>query len=105
MGGSTSLFEDVDTTGDKPPPCFGHTLTSVDSSKAILFGGAQGESKEYTMSNDTHMFDADRKTWTRLSVSGKAPSPRAAHAATSLRDMQLVIYGGAGEGTIRHASN
>ncbi len=103
MGGSTSLFEDVGASGDSPPACFGHTLTAIDDSKAILFGGAKGEIHEYMLTNEAYMFDAASRTWTQLSDSGKAPTPRAAHAATSLREMQLVIYGGAGKGTRKDA--
>ena len=34
------IAQDVQFTGDIPPPRFGHTLTMVSQDKAVLFGGA-----------------------------------------------------------------
>ena len=34
------IAQDVQVTGDIPPPRFGHTLTMVSQDKAVLFGGA-----------------------------------------------------------------
>jgi hypothetical protein len=34
------VAQDVQVSGDIPPPRFGHTLTMVSQDKAVLFGGA-----------------------------------------------------------------
>lgn len=41
------------------------------------------------------MFDIITRYWKKLEGGGIAPSPRAAHASSSLEVLQLVVYGGA----------
>ena len=41
-------------TGDVPPPCSDLTLTAVDSRRAVLFGGCNGEQGHM---NDTFIID------------------------------------------------
>jgi hypothetical protein len=36
-------MESIKFTGDSPQPRFGHTITLVSKTKAILFGGAIGD--------------------------------------------------------------
>lgn len=87
--------EELDVFGDIPQARFGHTVTLVSSSKAVLFGGATGDTGKYIMTGDTYLFNILSKTWAKLSVKGVPPSPRAAHHATNVEQMQMVVYGGA----------
>jgi len=96
---SDKLFESLKTSGDTPQPRFGHTTTVVNRSKVILFGGATGDTGKYCMSGDTYIFNLSKSFWSKLPVQGTAPSPRAAHAATAVESLQVVIYGGAAGGT------
>jgi N-acetylneuraminic acid mutarotase len=92
-------FENVEMTGDIPLPRFGHTITAVSKTVAIMFGGAIGDAGKYTMTGDTYMFSSPKNCWTKLNIQGFLPTPRAAHACTAVDDMQLVLYGGATGGT------
>jgi hypothetical protein len=93
------LFEPLKASGDIPQPRFGHTTTVVNRSKVILFGGATGDTGKYCMSGDTYILSLPKNSWTKLPTQGTAPSPRAAHAATAVESLQVVIYGGAAGGT------
>ena len=41
------------TTGDKPPPCYRFTLTKLDDSRVVMFGGGTGSGHI----NDVYMLD------------------------------------------------
>ena len=79
-----------------PGKRFGHTITMINQDKAILFGGAVGD-QEYKITNDVFVFNCTNQRWLKLNPKPKeqSPSPRAAHAATSVGLNQLVVYGGA----------
>ena len=42
------------TSGDKPPPCAGFTLTSIDHKRAVMFGGYNGDQGRM---NDIYIID------------------------------------------------
>ncbi|CAD8156820.1 unnamed protein product [Paramecium pentaurelia] len=88
-------FEKVDAFGQLPLARFGHTITYIAKGKAILFGGATGDTGKYNITGDTFSFDMQTKQWKRIEVQGTAPNPRAAHAAVCVDINQIVIYGGA----------
>jgi len=67
----------------------------VSKKKAVLFGGATGDTGKYVITGDTYILDMPSKKWTKLEGSGIAPAPRAAHASTSVDTLQMVVYGGA----------
>eukprot|EP00331_Platyophrya_macrostoma_P003524 CAMPEP_0176424724 /NCGR_PEP_ID=MMETSP0127-20121128/10992_1 /TAXON_ID=938130 /ORGANISM="Platyophrya macrostoma, Strain WH" /LENGTH=808 /DNA_ID=CAMNT_0017805805 /DNA_START=70 /DNA_END=2496 /DNA_ORIENTATION=+ len=60
-----------------------------------MFGGATGDTGKYTITGDTYLFECPSRKWKRLEPKGSQPTQRAAHAATSVEMLQLVIYGGA----------
>ncbi len=93
-------MENLKVVGEGPQPRFGHTVTLVSKTKAVLFGGATGNTETYTTTSDTFLFDCVTRKWTKLEPSGSCPTPRAAHAATTVEVNQLVIYGGAKGGKI-----
>ena len=39
----TGVWSCPATTGDRPPPCSGFTLTAVDERRAVMFGGKNGK--------------------------------------------------------------
>eukprot|EP00744_Colponema_vietnamica_P001005 GILI01001724.1.p1 GENE.GILI01001724.1~~GILI01001724.1.p1 ORF type:complete len:759 (+),score=208.95 GILI01001724.1:203-2479(+) len=88
-------MQSVLTSGEPPAARFGHTCTLVGSDKAVLFGGATGDTTRYTITGDTYLFDISNNSWTKIEPGGVSPTPRAAHAATCVDQLQLVIYGGA----------
>ena len=75
---------------------FGHSLSLVSSFRAILFGGAVADSN-YQITNDVFSFNTKTHKWTKILPKSKKniPSPRAAHGATPIENLQVVIFGGA----------
>lgn len=104
MNSSTSM-ELIKVSGDQPLPRFGHTITLISKTKAVMFGGATGDTGKYTITGDTYLFDCITRKWRKLDPSGSQPTQRAAHAATSVEMFQLVIYGGATGGNYSFATS
>jgi len=88
-------MEKVDVFGTLPEARFGHTLTFISKSKAVLFGGAVGDTGKYSITADTFSFDLVTRVWRKIIGTGNKPSPRAAHGSASVEVNQLVVYGGA----------
>ena len=42
-------IEKFEVRGDIPQPRFGHTITLISKSKAVLFGGATGDTGRYAI--------------------------------------------------------
>ena len=47
-------------------PRFGHTITLVQKSKAVLFGGATGVEGRFSINSDTYVFYIESKKWVKL---------------------------------------
>lgn len=80
---------------------FGHTITPILKDKAILFGGAVGDTGntplilgKYVITGDTFICDYKYKRWKKLEPKGNPPSNRAAHASVSI-DHYFFVFGGA----------
>ena len=85
-----------DTSGNRPLPRFGQSLVSISPVKLLLFGGAVGDVKNFRFSNDVYLFNLMTRIWTKIIIEQNTPLPkeRAAHAASSNYDNQMVIHGG-----------
>lgn len=83
-----------DVYGDVPAARFGHSTTVVSQNLMVLFGGAVGDSGQYTITNDVYLWDLSSRQWSRL-VTDNPPTARAAHAAAKVDLMQAIVYGGA----------
>ena len=85
--------------GEVPLARFGHTCCQVGGSFVILFGGATGDGGRYTINNDTYLLDTRVNAWKKLvlgmDAQSSCPTPRAAHCASCVDMMQMVVYGGA----------
>lgn len=88
-------YRDIPSLSPTPDKRFGHTITLVNKDRAILFGGAIGEGN-YTITNSLFSFDCRTNEWTSLKPrnADEGPSPRAAHAATTVQANQMVVFGG-----------
>ena len=87
----------IETNGDKPLPRFGHSLVKINPIKICIFGGAVGEIRKITYSNETYIYNIMTKIWFKLNFNSNQssiPSGRAAHAASANNQMQMAIYGG-----------
>ena len=91
-------MERVKVSGDVPSARFGHTLTMVSKTKAVLFGGAIGDAGKFIITNEAYLFDFTTKRWRQIEPNGQVPSQRAAHAATNIESLQMVVFGGAVSG-------
>lgn len=89
------MIETLHPKGDNPLARFGHTINLVSKTKAVLFGGATGDSGKYIITNDTYSFDTTTLYWKKLDPAGSKPSQRAAHASCSIESHQLIVFGGA----------
>lgn len=74
-------MEKLQVFGQAPQPRFGHTITYIAKGKAILFGGATGDTGKYSITGDTYSYDQVTKYWKK--VESNTPSilasrPRAA---------------------------
>jgi diadenosine tetraphosphatase ApaH/serine/threonine PP2A family protein phosphatase len=88
-------MEILETLGSTPQSRFGHTMSLISETKAVLFGGATGDTGKYSITGETYSFDLVTRLWRKIEAAGNAPSPRAAHASAAIERNQLVIYGGA----------
>ena len=64
-----NLCSKMDASGKAPSSRFGHTLTMVNSNKLVLFGGAVGDTKNFTFSNETFSLNLSNMTWSQLECS------------------------------------
>ncbi|MCQ2818096.1 MAG: hypothetical protein MJ252_12590, partial [archaeon] len=71
---------------------FGHTITLINSTQAVLFGGAQSLDNLY---NDCVLYEIKEQCWKPLKVYGNIPGERAAHAACCIEKGNLILFGGA----------
>jgi tRNA wybutosine-synthesizing protein 3 len=67
-------FERIETTGDVPPPLYGHSLVPYNH-YLYLFGGTSG----FVYFNDLYRLDLLTKIWTKLIPSGRSPEKRYKH--------------------------
>ena len=54
----TGVWTSPTTTGDKPPPCYNFSFTSIDNRRAILFGGWNTEQGRM---NDIYIIDLQER--------------------------------------------
>ena len=86
----------LDTSGNRPLPRFGQSLVSISPVKLLLFGGAVGDVKNFRFSNEVFLFNLMTRIWSKIILEKNSPVPkeRAAHAASSNNDNQMIIHGG-----------
>ena len=82
-----------------PPPRFGHSVNLISKQRIVIFGGAistPNNQSSYTMTSDLYLYNMAQNTWKKLepSSSYKPPHVRAAHASATVRDNQVLFYGG-----------
>jgi len=59
-------MEKIDGLGNVPAARFGHTVSFVAKGKAILFGGATGDTGRFSITGDAYSYDMATRTWKRL---------------------------------------
>lgn len=59
-------MEKIEGLGNVPAARFGHTVSFVAKGKAILFGGATGDTGRFSITGDAYSFDMATRAWKRL---------------------------------------
>nr|AML77204.1 putative LOV domain-containing protein [Digitalis purpurea] len=79
------------SVASSPPGRWGHTLSCLNGSWLVLFGGCGRQG----LLNDVFVLDLDAKlpTWTEIS-GGTPPLPRSWHSSCTLEGSKLVVSGG-----------
>lgn len=74
-----------------PGKRWGHTCNYVKDGKLLyVFGGF---SADQVHSNDVHVFDTVKRTWSKPLVKGTPPTPRDSHSCTTIGS-RLFVFGG-----------
>ena len=76
--------------GHIPSARAGHTMNVLPGERLIVFGGGNANGP----TNDLHILDSRSMTWTRPTVYGTPPSPRAGHTACTVFGAELLVFGG-----------
>ncbi|KAL2642336.1 hypothetical protein R1flu_009923 [Riccia fluitans] len=70
---------------------WGHTCNAVKNGRLIYVFGGYGQSDCQT--NDVHVFDTSKSTWSKPMVKGSTPTPRDSHTCTTVGS-RLFVFGG-----------
>ncbi|XP_010260416.1 PREDICTED: rab9 effector protein with kelch motifs-like isoform X7 [Nelumbo nucifera] len=74
-----------------PGKRWGHSCNAVKGGKFLYVFGGYG--KDNCQTNDVHVFDTVRQTWSKPMVKGIPPSPRDSHSCTTVGN-SLFVFGG-----------
>ena len=86
---ATMHWHKMNTTGQIPPPRYGHTAHIV-GSRMFIFGGKGMNGALY---NDIYFLDLVEWIWVPVAALSTGPTPRLYHAST-LVGRKMVVYGG-----------
>ena len=56
----------VEVSGTIPAARFGMTVTQITPNKVVIFGGATGSSGNFAFTNDTYIFEIQKKHWRKI---------------------------------------
>ena len=62
----SKISQKLECTGKLPSARFGHTITMVSNTKVVMFGGAIGDTKNFSFSNETYVLNISTKAWTKV---------------------------------------
>ncbi|KAJ7544879.1 hypothetical protein O6H91_09G097200 [Diphasiastrum complanatum] len=74
-----------------PGKKWGHTCNAVRNGRFIYVFGGYG--KDDCQTNDVHVFDTAKETWSKPMVKGNPPQPRDSHSCTTVGS-KLFVFGG-----------
>uniref|UniRef100_A0A8C6M7U2 Kelch domain containing 4 n=1 Tax=Nothobranchius furzeri TaxID=105023 RepID=A0A8C6M7U2_NOTFU len=90
---ATHTWENIKAPGG-PSGRSGHRMV-LSKRQLLVFGGFHESTRDFIYHNDVYAFSLDSFSWSRLTPSGSAPSPRSACQMTSTPDgAGVIIYGG-----------
>ena len=59
-------FERLEVFGNTPLPRFGHSATLYSDNKVCLFGGATGNTGQFSITDNTYTLDLSSKFWRKV---------------------------------------
>jgi protein phosphatase len=59
-------FEKMEVFGNTPLPRFGHSITFYAENKVCLFGGATGNTGQFSITDNTYTLDLNTKFWRKV---------------------------------------
>ncbi|XP_077222651.1 galactose oxidase/kelch repeat superfamily protein isoform X2 [Tasmannia lanceolata] len=74
-----------------PGKRWGHTCNSIKGGRFLYVFGGYG--KDNCQTNDVHVYDTMKQTWSKPMVKGVPPSPRDSHSCTTVGN-NLFVFGG-----------
>ncbi|XP_018469482.1 uncharacterized protein LOC108841201 [Raphanus sativus] len=81
----------ADSSSSGPGKRWGHTCNATKGGRFVyVFGGFGSDGR---LTNQVHVFDAERQIWTEPMIRGVPPSPRDGHSCTTVRNY-LFVFGG-----------
>jgi len=70
----------------------GHGMASIGDDKVLMFGGSVD--LDFTLSNETWIYDLSENTWTNMSPQGGVPTARVLHTMAFIGDDKVLLFGG-----------
>uniref|UniRef100_A0A2P2LA44 Uncharacterized protein MANES_06G082800 n=1 Tax=Rhizophora mucronata TaxID=61149 RepID=A0A2P2LA44_RHIMU len=74
-----------------PGKRWGHTCNSIKGGRFLYVFGGYG--KDNCQTNQVHVFDTAKRTWSQPVIKGTPPTPRDSHSCTAVGD-NLFVFGG-----------
>ncbi|XP_068464561.1 acyl-CoA-binding domain-containing protein 5 isoform X2 [Phaseolus vulgaris] len=74
-----------------PGKRWGHTCNAVKGGRLVYVFGGYG--KDNCQTNQVHVFDTVKQTWSQPTLKGSPPTPRDSHTCTAIGD-NLFVFGG-----------
>ncbi|KAK7330276.1 hypothetical protein VNO77_24466 [Canavalia gladiata] len=74
-----------------PGKRWGHTCNAIKGGRLVYVFGGYG--KDNCQTNQVHVFDTLKQTWSQPAVKGSPPTPRDSHTCTAIGD-NLFVFGG-----------
>ncbi|GAV75310.1 Kelch_3 domain-containing protein/Kelch_4 domain-containing protein, partial [Cephalotus follicularis] len=78
-------------TSSAPGKRWGHTCNSIKGGRFLYVFGGYG--KDNCQTNQVHVFDTAKQTWSQPVIKGTPPTPRDSHSCTAVGD-NLFVFGG-----------
>lgn len=70
-------FEKLEVFGNTPLPRFGHSITLYAENKVCLFGGATGNTGQFSITDNTYTLDLNSRFWKKVESKPSATQPPA----------------------------
>jgi hypothetical protein len=65
-------FEKLEVFGNTPLPRFGHSITLYAENKVCLFGGATGNTGQFSITDNTYTLDLTSRFWKKVESTCKS---------------------------------